>query len=391
MSGVDFVLKAKGESKYISVQDLTVTLRWRSAVDLDLVAFYRRKDGGEGGVFSTHYLGGDLGALTRFPFMQLSGDALESDGREASEEVLRVARLDEIAQLYILALNQTAAREGSERGGEGGARFSDYDLSVEVKTSRGQVFEVPLGQSAEGGVVALVCRIDNTNAITGPQLINEGRVMRLSAFYEEVPGARALRVGQKLVLRAKGDSAPLARPRGDMPVHARLTWSASVDLDLNCFYVKGGELRGGGGGFFDRLFGSLGGQVHRIYFGQRGSLTSEPFICLDQDAGIGDKGGENEENIEISKTVELDALLFCANIFNKPDASFGDYDGAVTVRCGDQEVEVPLKARERGAWALIALVDCRGDTLRVVSVDEVQRTPPTFAHIRALANSHRRS
>ncbi len=388
MSGVDFVLKAKGESKYISVQDLTVTLRWRSAVDLDLVAFYKRKDGGEGGVFSTNYLGGHLGDLARFPFMQLSGDALESDGREASEEVMRVASLSEVAQLYILALNQTAAREGGERGGEGGARFSDYDLSVQVKTGRGEVFEVPLGAQGAGGVVALVCRIDNTNAITGPQLISEGRVMLLEEFYAEVPGARALRVGQKLILRAKGESAPLARPRVDMPVHARLSWTAAVDLDLHCFYVKRGEL---GGGLLSRLFGGISGSLHRVYFGERGSLREPPFICLDQDAGIGDKGGENEENIELSKTEHLDALLFAANIFNKPDASFGDYDGAVTVRCGEQEVVAPLRARERGAWALIALVDCRGGQLRVVSVDEVQRERPTLSQVRSLASTYARS
>jgi len=383
---MSFVLKAKGERTYISVQDFTVTLRWRSAVDLDLVAFYRRKDGAEGGVFSTHYLGGDHGALGRFPFMELSGDALESDGRQASEEALRVARLDEVAQLYILALNQTAARETDPRGEEGAARFGDCDLSVEIKTGRGEAFEVPLGRAEERGVVALVCRIDNTNAITGPQLIREGRVMTLDAFYAEVPGARALRVGQKLILRAKGSSAPLARPRADMPVHARLTWTAPVDLDLHCFYVRRGGL---GGGLLRRLFGLGGGALHRVYFGERGSLREEPFICLDQDAGVGDRGGANEENIELARTAHLDAVLFAAHIFNKPDSCFRDYDGAVAVRCGDQEVEVPLRAPARGAWALIALVDCRGETLRVVSVDEVQRDRPSLSQVRALTSGLR--
>jgi uncharacterized protein involved in tellurium resistance len=190
---VDFVLKAKGESKYITVSDLTVTLSWRSAVDLDLVAFYQNNQNEVGGIFSTSYFGGTHGTLDAFPFMQLSGDELESDGEEASEEELRVTQLDGVQQLYILALNQTDARQRRA------SSLSDYEITVQVSTSRGEVFEVPLNDPKEGPV-ALLCRIDNSNRVVGPQLINEGRVMSIEEFHRDIPGATTLNIDQKLIL-----------------------------------------------------------------------------------------------------------------------------------------------------------------------------------------------
>jgi uncharacterized protein involved in tellurium resistance len=385
----DFVLKAKGESKYIAVSELNVILSWRSAVDLDLVAFYKSTEGSFGGVFSPSYPGGSFGSLTTHPFMELSGDALESDGEEASEEELKVAQLEGIDQLYIIALNQTDARAQRARS------FSDYDISVQVKTSRGETFQVPL-QESKAGHVALICRIDNSNRVVGPQLINEGRVMSLEELYQEVPGSNLLQVNSKLVLKAK-ESAVIERTSSHHPVHACLRWTAPVDLDLHCFYLTAGGLSASTQapkrGFFARLFSSSSSssssnQVNHIYFGQRGSLRTPPYIELDHDAGIGDEGGDNEENIEIAQTTHLDALLFVANIYNKPDAVFGSYDGLVSVKSGASEVEAPLISRDRGAWAWIALVDCRAESLRVLSVNEVSQNRPTYADFVRLLNTH---
>ena len=362
----DFILQAKGESKYLSVQELVVTLRWRAAVDLDLVAFYVTKEGQTGGVFSDNYMGGDLGDLHRAPFMRLSGDELEGGGDVDSEEELVIKRLDHIQELYLLAINYTDATQNNA------TPFSSYDGHVEVKTHRGERFTVPLNDTSSG-CVALVCKIVN-QPITGPQLINDVRVMNLSEFHQEIPGATALQVGTKLILREKGSSAPLARKKSHAPIHAQLKWTAPVDLDLHCFYLpKKRETRG----LFSFLFGGGSPQLKHIYFGQLGDLHSPPYILLDQDAGIGDVGGDNEENIEITRTDHLDALLFVANIFNKPNAQFSSYDGSVTVRCGATEIEVPLSSRTVGSWALIAQIDCRSNELKVINMDRVKKDKPT--------------
>lgn len=377
---VDFVLKAKGETKHLSVGSLTVSLSWRGALDLDLIAFYQAHDGREGGVFSTNYMGGDLGSLERFPYLELSGDALEAEGEERSEEVMRVAQLDELKYVYILAMNHTDASQGRARS------FSEIDVQVEVCTDRGERFQVPL-ESATPGEVALLCKLDNTNRITGPQLVNEARVMRLAEFYQELPGARALQVTQKLILKVKGSSGAISRARSDVPVHATLRWTASVDLDLHCFYLARGARSSAG------LFGlfSSSPEAHQIYFAERGTLHAPPYIELDQDAGVGDEGGDNEENIEIASTSEVDALLFVANIFNKPDARFATYDGNVSVRSGAHEIEVPLTSYEEGAWAWVALIDCRQDDLKVINVNHVSRNKPSGAEILKLLKRGSRS
>ena len=68
-------LKQKGESAAIGAfNQLKVSLIWTSAVDLDLMAFYKTKDGRTEGVYSDNYSGGNMGTLNSFPFMQLSGD-----------------------------------------------------------------------------------------------------------------------------------------------------------------------------------------------------------------------------------------------------------------------------------------------------------------------------
>ena len=53
-----------------------VTLQWTAAVDLDLMAFYKTKDGRVGGIYSDNYAGGSLG---RCPFRDRSVPACGAD------------------------------------------------------------------------------------------------------------------------------------------------------------------------------------------------------------------------------------------------------------------------------------------------------------------------
>ncbi len=181
------------------------------------------------------------------------------------------------------------------------------------------------------------------------------------------------------MLKNQGESLFLIQPKSryeSFDIQARLTWKSSVDLDLHCFYLpKNHIVYEENTGFFSSLFGKktkLNSDVKRIYFGNKGSLKISPFIKLDQDAGVGDKGGDNEENIAISKTTELDALIFATNIFNKQSSVFSEYDGKVSVICGGYEIEVPLTSSQRGNWALIAMIDFRSSTPKVINLNEIQ-------------------
>lgn len=172
-------LASKGEEAYVSVKQLMVSLQWSSDIDLDLMAFYRAKDGRTGGVFSNNYPGGNLGSLNSFPFIELSGDSLVG-----GEEIMRITKLDDLKELYIVTINYEDAANQRETS------FSSYDGRVSVVNDRGDAVEVPLN-SNKTGVVAIICKIDNSSPI-GAKLINMNEIMSLADFVNTVPGANLI-------------------------------------------------------------------------------------------------------------------------------------------------------------------------------------------------------
>jgi len=179
------VLKDKGDVANLpTVKQLLVTLTWASSVDLDLMAFYEKKDGTKGGVY-TKNLGGSQGDLNKFPFINLSDDAGVGAKSGAKEETMKIVKLDEIAKLYLVALNYTDAKNKNAE-----ASFSTYDGKVTIMDEAGKAFEVPLA-ATEKGTVAHLCTIDNSSPI-GATLKREDKVMTFAAFVESIPGANAL-------------------------------------------------------------------------------------------------------------------------------------------------------------------------------------------------------
>ena len=87
------VLKSKGEEAYIPVKQMLVSLNWTTAVDLDLMAFYKAKDGRVGAIYSSNYAGGSMGDLNAFPFIQLSEDAGVGAKGGTNQEIIRITTL----------------------------------------------------------------------------------------------------------------------------------------------------------------------------------------------------------------------------------------------------------------------------------------------------------
>lgn len=364
------MLKTKGEEAYVAVKQLLVTLKWTTAVDLDLMAFYKAKDGRVGGIFSDNYAGGSMGSLNSFPFVQLSGDAgVGAEGGD-NEETLRITKFDDLAEIYICTINFTDASQNRN------ATFSDYDGHILVVDDKGESVAVPLN-SSEPGTVAVIAKIENT--FMGAKLINENRVMDMATFQQTIPGANLIKLSSKVVLKKKGDKAPI--PVKNLLV--TLCWTAPVDLDLHAYFMVKSPASGtgGGGGFFSKLLGGGGSSREgRVYFKDRGSKNSYPFIYLDQDAGIGDVGGENEENLYFTDLEKMEHILIVANIYNKPDANFASYDGKITIKADERSFEVPLTATTGGSYCIIAHIDNSGpsDPL-LMNVNKVQKNTPTIA------------
>jgi len=160
---------------------LKVKLFWSSETDLDLCLFFKKKDGGIGGVFSDEYRSkkSDLGDLNKFPYMLHLGDNKEpAPGTEETEQI-NIVKLDEIDTAYVVIVNYGAAIEKRD------VTFEQEGGRVELQSDSGDYLEV-LADSKDEGPIYCVCSIKNNDG--NYALKNESRVLDLGGAYEQIPG-----------------------------------------------------------------------------------------------------------------------------------------------------------------------------------------------------------
>jgi tellurite resistance protein TerA len=156
-----------------AVKQVIISLKWTSAEDYDIAAYYTAKDGSSGLLyFGGHQNTGgrgntsqpQIGNLNEFPFMQLDGDEGIGDYGGDNEETMRVASIDEMDSIWVLCWDYGAVADGSP------ARFSDSDLTVSWKDDAGTAHDVKFDASAIGNMAA-IAKIDHSSP-EGPKLIN---------------------------------------------------------------------------------------------------------------------------------------------------------------------------------------------------------------------------
>ena len=165
---------------------------------------------------------------------------------------------------------------------------------------------------------------------------------------------RVVTAGNRNVILAVGESAKLDTSNPITKVNIRLQWSAAVDLDLHAFYR------------------TKSGDEGVVWF----VAKDGPCMRLDTDAGVGNRGGQNEENITITSLDGFQEILFATKIFSK-GGSYRDYDGRVAVQTNNgDDIQVPLTSRERADWCVIAKLsnDVNGPT--IMNLNKVTDSEP---------------
>jgi len=183
----------------------------------------------------------------------------------------------------------------------------------------------------------------------------------------------------KITLKKKGENTSIPVKS----LKATLSWTASVDMDFHAYFRTKKPPPKKGGGIIAKLFGSWNAEYLEegcIYFGNRGNKTGFPWIYLDKDSGVGDKGGNNEENLYFEDLTNIEHLLIVANIFNKPNANFASYDGKVTITANDNSYEVPLTETSPGSYCVIAHIDNSGNEAlpKLTNINMVIKEAPTI-------------
>ncbi len=101
---------------------------------------------------------------------------------------------------------------------------------------------------------------------------------------------------------------------------------------------------------------------------------------MDQDAGVGDVGGDDQENVSFANLEHMEHILIVANIFNKPNANFASYDGRVIVKASGQTFEIPLTESTPGSYCIIAHVDNSNPSGPVLkNINKVQKDAPSIS------------
>jgi hypothetical protein len=160
-------LKTKGEEAYVSVKQLMVSLQWTASVDLDLMAFYKTKDGRDGGIFSDNYAGGRYGQLEHLSFYPTQRRCRSWRYRRSNEEVIRITQLDDMAEVYICTINLLMPARNKNRVSASTTRKSRL-LMIKGKMC-------PASGFSQSGVVAVIAKIDNSGFM-GAKLVNENRI-----------------------------------------------------------------------------------------------------------------------------------------------------------------------------------------------------------------------
>ena len=361
-------LKQKGQKAEIGAfKQLKVSLIWSSAVDLDLMAFYKTKDGQQGGIYSDNYSGGSLGDLNKFPFIQLSGDEGVGAVGGDNKEDLRIAKLDDFEELYIVALNFTDASSGTNNV------FSNYDARVEVVTDRGDNHKILL-DSNHPGSVAVICKF--SSGLISNSLINDSEVMSFDEFKNRVPGSSNLKLASKVTLESKGDSYDLKPKITQGALLINLNWNKTfqvpkkkgffsklsvgkvkeIDLDLGCLF----EMQDNSKACIQPL---------NQGFLKQGAFDQPPFIFHLGDDRTGSWSEGENIKINMSHLDKLRRVLIFTFIYEGVP-NWTSTDAIVTIKVPGQPVlEIPMgsQADSRGFCA-IAMIDFESNHVKVTKL-----------------------
>jgi tellurite resistance protein TerA len=142
-------------------------------------------------------------------------------------------------------------------------------------------------------------------------------------------------------LKQKGEDTTLEVTH---PLTVSMRWTTAADFDLAVIY----ETNEGKQGI--------------VYFGDKGQLHDFPYMALSKDEGIGDTGGNNEENMRIERLDDMKFIwIFCWDygmVQKGQAARFKNSDVTLTIAddAGHQNT-VTIDTGDSGNVCCIATID----------------------------------
>jgi tellurite resistance protein TerA len=152
-------LKQKGQDTFIDAKQLTISMKWTTAVDFDLAAAYQTKTGQRGLVYFAQ-----LGQLENFPYLSLNKDEGVGEEGGENEEILQINQLDEMKAVWLFCWDYGMVQTGQS------ARFKDSDVRLTLSNAAGQQIAISI-DTGEQGNVCYLAGLDNSG-LRGTKLVN---------------------------------------------------------------------------------------------------------------------------------------------------------------------------------------------------------------------------
>ena len=155
-------------------------------------------------------------------------------------------------------------------------------------------------------------------------------------------------------LEQKGQAAAMEGARQFL---ITLRWTTAADFDLAAMYE------------------TSSGRIGMVYFGMRGDLNSFPYMQLSGDEGVGDTGGDNEEQMRITRLDEMKRIwLLCWDfgmVSAGAPARFHESDVRISVTDDlGRSYDVALDEGSAGNIAVVALIDNAGPQVQFVNTSK---------------------
>jgi len=138
-----------------------------------------------------------------------------------------------------------------------------------------------------------------------------------------------------------------------------MKWTIAADFDIAAVYkTKIGHE-------------TTNGRMNIVYFGDKGNLNTMPYIQLSEDAGVGDKGGDNEEILHISSLKNLEKVwIFCWD--------YGMVQDGKKARFKDSDIK--LLVEDQNKQKITVNLDT-GDFCNVVCIATIDNSNPIGAKL----------
>lgn len=172
------------------LKHIQASLMWLKDDDLDLMIFYKTKEGDEGAIYSGNIPGGDFGDLKEFPFIACGDGGVDDDHEDLiSYEKMYLNDLTPYSKLYFVITNY------AELVLKRKINFKEYQGSLKIHPKYRDVREdrfVLNLNSEEVGDLLVLGEIEVGESIL--MLKNINQVMTFEEFKKTIPGTDKIKI-----------------------------------------------------------------------------------------------------------------------------------------------------------------------------------------------------